>query len=192
IIFVFQCRVTVDRFNKNHIVNNLVEAYLKEHPEKCRPKEDLKELDAKNKIQKNMFRWSAWPSGQYCAPHTRQSGSSDDTDDSDATGSDTDSDSGPPVTICRQCPSYVPDGSCAASAGTLCGNAFGHLYWGCSRPGCRGCLAKFKDMNFAEACLSTIILNNEYESNVLKEGHTKRSTTRASDDAAKLLLGSTL
>ena len=24
------------------------------------------------------------------------------------------------------------------------------------------------DMNFAEACLSTIILNNEYESNVLK------------------------
>ena len=29
-------------------------------------------------------------------------------------------------------------------AGTLCGNAFCHLYWGCSRAGCHGCLAKFR------------------------------------------------
>ena len=30
-----KCRGTVDRINKNHIVNNLVEAYLKEHPGMC-------------------------------------------------------------------------------------------------------------------------------------------------------------
>ncbi|XP_063448138.1 E3 ubiquitin-protein ligase CHFR-like [Mytilus trossulus] len=49
------CRMKVKRINKNHIVNNLIEAYLKEHPEKKRPEEDLKALDAKNKITKDMM-----------------------------------------------------------------------------------------------------------------------------------------
>ena len=54
-MFVFlQCRNKVDRINKNHIVNNLVEAYFKEHPEKRRSEEDIKELEAKNKITKDM------------------------------------------------------------------------------------------------------------------------------------------
>ena len=30
--FYLQCRMSVDRISKNHIVNNLIEAYLKEHP----------------------------------------------------------------------------------------------------------------------------------------------------------------
>ena len=29
---MLQCRGGVERINKNHIVNNLVDAYLKEHP----------------------------------------------------------------------------------------------------------------------------------------------------------------
>ncbi|KAI0208688.1 E3 ubiquitin-protein ligase CHFR [Lamellibrachia satsuma] len=142
-------------------------------------------------------------------------------DDSGGTDSETDIDTGPPRTVCRQCPGYAPGGAFAAAAATLsstsdasmtptvtqtfqccptqthvicqcciqpmpdrrsgagqtdtplqecllCGRAFCHLYWGCSRSGCRGCLAKFRDMNFAETCLSTIVLTNEYESNVLR------------------------
>lgn len=49
------CRMTVDRINRNHIVNNLIEAYLKEHPDKKRSEEDIKELDAKNQISRDML-----------------------------------------------------------------------------------------------------------------------------------------
>ena len=34
LLLFFQCRKKVERINKNHIVNNLIEAYLKEHPGK--------------------------------------------------------------------------------------------------------------------------------------------------------------
>ena len=51
-----QCRIRVECIRKNHIVNNLIEAYLRANPEKKRPEEDLKELDAKNKITKDMVR----------------------------------------------------------------------------------------------------------------------------------------
>ena len=51
-----QCRNIVKQVRKNHIVNNLVAAYLKEHPEKRRPEEDIKELDEKNKIQSAVVR----------------------------------------------------------------------------------------------------------------------------------------
>lgn len=49
-------RNKVDRISKNHIVNNLVEAYLRANPSKKRPEEDLKELDEKNKITNDMVR----------------------------------------------------------------------------------------------------------------------------------------
>lgn len=49
------CRLKVDRINKNHIVNNLVEAYLKLNPEKKRPDEDIQALEAKNKITRDML-----------------------------------------------------------------------------------------------------------------------------------------
>lgn len=38
------------RISKNHIINNLVEAYLRANPSKKRPEEDLQVLDAKNKV----------------------------------------------------------------------------------------------------------------------------------------------
>ncbi len=53
--------MNVERINKNHIVNNLVEAYFKQHPEKKRPEEDLKELDEKNKITRDMVRHILFP-----------------------------------------------------------------------------------------------------------------------------------
>lgn len=42
---------------KNHIVNNLVEAYLKVHPNKKRDAEEIAEMDAKNKITSDMVRY---------------------------------------------------------------------------------------------------------------------------------------
>lgn len=49
-----QCRKSVQHVAKNHTVNNLVNAYLKMHPEKRRDKEDLEELDKKNVISKGL------------------------------------------------------------------------------------------------------------------------------------------
>lgn len=54
---LFQCRNNVHRLSKNHRINNLIEAYLKEHPNKKRSDEELKELDLKNKITKDMVRF---------------------------------------------------------------------------------------------------------------------------------------
>lgn len=50
-----QCRMTVDRIAPNYVVNNLIEAYLKQHPNKKRDEEDLRELDEKNKITQEML-----------------------------------------------------------------------------------------------------------------------------------------
>ncbi|TRY87715.1 hypothetical protein DNTS_018539 [Danionella cerebrum] len=49
------CRCPVERIRKNHILNNLVEAYLLQHPEKCRNEEDLRNMDARNKITQDML-----------------------------------------------------------------------------------------------------------------------------------------
>ena len=48
------CRLKVTRISKNHIVNNLIEAYLKNNPEKKRSKEEIDKLNAKNKINNDM------------------------------------------------------------------------------------------------------------------------------------------
>lgn len=48
------CRLEVERISKNHIVNNLIEAFLKADSNKKRTDESLAELDAKNKISKDM------------------------------------------------------------------------------------------------------------------------------------------
>lgn len=50
------CRKKVERISKNHIINNLVEAFLKEHPERQRKEEELREMDRKNKITEDMLR----------------------------------------------------------------------------------------------------------------------------------------
>lgn len=40
-----ECRETVITFRRNHAIIQLVEAYLKTHPEKQRSLEEIKELD---------------------------------------------------------------------------------------------------------------------------------------------------
>ncbi len=44
------CRKEVAEVKKNPTLNNLIEKYLAKYPEKKRTKEDLEELDKKNKI----------------------------------------------------------------------------------------------------------------------------------------------
>ncbi|XP_032239142.2 E3 ubiquitin-protein ligase CHFR isoform X2 [Nematostella vectensis] len=322
------CRNTVSRINKNHIVNNLVEAYLRAHPDKCRSDEEIKEMDARNKITTDMLKprrrralnpgWPILGRGDFYDDDDDD----DDDDDSDEYGSTSHSDdsdddddddeedilpriiasiSPPSLTLgglfgfrgpssaplCRQCPSYnttipssiatpsaatpsaKPSGaslsmsSCestsstpatssttalssatlpstssplaplsaseccrtAASSSTdlsasgdtdhptpspytcypgsphiictccreympdrrpgitstgtassavppltcsVCSHVFCHLYWGCQRSDCNGCLNQFKDMKFVDGCLTTLINNNNCESEILK------------------------
>ncbi|NXS06776.1 CHFR ligase, partial [Neodrepanis coruscans] len=52
------CRCPVERICKNHILNNLVEAYLIQHPGKlnsCRNEDDVRSMDARNKITQDML-----------------------------------------------------------------------------------------------------------------------------------------
>ena len=49
------CRSVVDRIAKNHLINNLIETYLKANPEKRRNAANLAELDKKNKITDDML-----------------------------------------------------------------------------------------------------------------------------------------
>ncbi|CAG09691.1 unnamed protein product, partial [Tetraodon nigroviridis] len=50
----------------------------------------------------------------------------------------------------------------------LCQRSFCHMYWGCRRIGCRGCLAPFSELNFTDKCLDGVLNNNSYESEVLQ------------------------
>jgi E3 ubiquitin-protein ligase CHFR len=58
---------------------------------------------------------------------------------------------------------------CLLAVGALCNQPFCHMYWGCSQPGCNGCLSLFKDMEVSEASLSSSINENPFEWNVLKD-----------------------
>ncbi|XP_064612739.1 E3 ubiquitin-protein ligase CHFR-like [Liolophura sinensis] len=122
------CRMKVQRINKNHMVVNLVEAYLREHPDKKRPEEDLKELDAKNKITRDMLypktlqrRSDDSEEGDY--EHDSEAYSDDGTPDVFPSrlevagnmmgralydlGATIHGRVHPPATMCRQCPGYV-------------------------------------------------------------------------------------
>ncbi|XP_037673373.1 E3 ubiquitin-protein ligase CHFR isoform X2 [Choloepus didactylus] len=93
------CRCPVERICKNHILNNLVEAYLTQHPDKCRTEEEVRSMDARNKITQDMLQ-----------PKVRRSfsdeeGSSEDLlelSDADSESSDVSQ----PYVVCRQCPEY--------------------------------------------------------------------------------------
>lgn len=50
----------------------------------------------------------------------------------------------------------------------LCQRAFCHMYWGCQRIGCHGCLAPFSELNLTEKCLDGVLNSNNYESEVLQ------------------------
>ncbi|KAM8817291.1 E3 ubiquitin-protein ligase CHFR isoform 1-T1 [Rhynchonycteris naso] len=93
------CRCPVERICKNHILNNLVEAYLLQHPDKSRSEEDVRSMAARNKITQDMLQ-----------PKVRRSfsdeeGSSEDLLDLSDVDSET-SDVSQPYIVCRQCPEY--------------------------------------------------------------------------------------
>ncbi|XP_034451842.1 E3 ubiquitin-protein ligase CHFR isoform X1 [Hippoglossus hippoglossus] len=237
------CRCPVERIRKNHILNNLVEAYLIQHPEKCRS--DLKSMDSRNKITQDMLQ-----------PKVERSFSDEEGSDYLFELSDNDSDSSDfsqPLLMCRQCPGYrrevsqvlfatgsnywfaglsapppvpappkpeneegsakptgeqpstssddpsgdspqeycCPPQGChfictcclqpmpdrlaelnsqqvAAQHCVLCQRPFCHMYWGCQRIGCQGCLARFSELNLTDKCLDGVLNNNNYESEILQ------------------------
>ncbi|KAF7657697.1 hypothetical protein LDENG_00023080 [Lucifuga dentata] len=231
------CRCPVERIRKNHILNNLVEAYLIQHPEKCRSEEDLKSMDSRNKITQDMLQPKVERS------FSDEEGSSDylfELSDNDSDSSDTSQ----RLVMCRQCPGYgqvvfatasnnwdsgpsafhhpptpepkaesekaaveqpstssnnpsdpeehrCPPQAChiictcclqpmpdrrGYSSGQqliaqecfLCKRPFCHMYWGCQRFGCQGCLAPFSELNLTDKCLDGVLNNNSYESEILK------------------------
>lgn len=93
------CRCPVERICKNHILNNLVEAYLLQHPDKSRSEEDVRSMDARNKITQDMLQ-----------PKVRRSFSDEEGSSEDLLElSDVDSESSDisqPYIVCRQCPEY--------------------------------------------------------------------------------------
>uniref|UniRef100_A0A671FDK1 E3 ubiquitin-protein ligase CHFR n=1 Tax=Rhinolophus ferrumequinum TaxID=59479 RepID=A0A671FDK1_RHIFE len=93
------CRCPVERICKNHILNNLVEAYLLQHPDKSRSEEDVRGMAARNKITQDMLQ-----------PRVRRSFSDEEGSSEDLLAlSDVDSESSDvsqPYVVCRQCPEY--------------------------------------------------------------------------------------
>uniref|UniRef100_A0A673H2Q6 E3 ubiquitin-protein ligase CHFR n=1 Tax=Sinocyclocheilus rhinocerous TaxID=307959 RepID=A0A673H2Q6_9TELE len=194
------CRCPVERIHKNHILNNLVEAYLLQHPEKCRSEEELRSMDARNKITQDMLQPKVERS------FSDEEGSSDYLFELSDNDSDV-SDMSQPYMMCRQCPGYrkelssalwicepaqtegpakVPGDGPSTSSDTspaaqefrcppqgshlicscclqpmpdrrfehlppqvspqhcmVCQKAYCHVYWGCQRIGCHGCLERF-------------------------------------------------
>ncbi|XP_058230983.1 E3 ubiquitin-protein ligase CHFR isoform X2 [Hemibagrus wyckioides] len=225
------CRCPVERIRKNHILNNLVEAYLLQHPEKCRSEEDIRSMDARNKITQDMLQPKV---ERYFSD---EEGSSDYLFELSDNDSDT-SDLSQPYMTCRQCPGYKKDFSpapwiCGSTGDTgptpgdgpstssdtctaqeftcpshgshlictcclqpmpdrraehvgtnsspqhclVCQRPFCHLYWGCQRIGCQGCLARFRDLNLTDKCLDGVLNNNHYESEILQNYLSSRGKT---------------
>ncbi|XP_023370741.1 E3 ubiquitin-protein ligase CHFR isoform X5 [Otolemur garnettii] len=189
------CRCPVERICKNHILNNLVEAYLIQHPDKSRSEEDVQSMDARNKITQDMLQ-----------PKVRRSFSDEEGSSEDLLElSDVDSESSDisqPYVVCRQCPEYrrqvaqplpcpaptgepgapqalgvVPSTSASLVTGAVCLQPFCQLYWGCTRTGCFGCLAPFCELNLGDKCLDGVLNNNNYESDILKNYLATRGLT---------------
>ncbi|XP_066872029.1 E3 ubiquitin-protein ligase CHFR isoform X8 [Kogia breviceps] len=93
------CRCPVERICKNHILNNLVEAYLLQHPDKRRSEEDVRSMAARNRITQDMLQ-----------PKVRRAFSDEEGSSEDLLElSDVDSESSDvsqPYIVCRQCPEY--------------------------------------------------------------------------------------
>ncbi|XP_045390052.1 E3 ubiquitin-protein ligase CHFR isoform X3 [Lemur catta] len=189
------CRCPVERICKNHILNNLVEAYLIQHPDKSRSEEDVQSMDARNRITQDMLQ-----------PKVRRSFSDEEGSSEDLLElSDVDSESSDvsqPYVVCRQCPEYrrqaarplpcpapngepgvpqalgdAPSTSASLASGAVCLQPFCHLYWGCTRTGCFGCLAPFCELNLGDKCLDGVLNNNNYESDILKNYLATRGLT---------------
>ncbi|KAF0033638.1 hypothetical protein F2P81_013704 [Scophthalmus maximus] len=151
------CRCPVERIHKNHILNNLVEAYLIQHPEKCRSEEDLKSMDSKNKITQDMLQPKVERS------FSDEEGGSDylfELSDNDSDASD--------IRFAFSASGDVQAVSRLQEGGVLCQRPFCHMYWGCQRIGCQGCLARFSELNLTDKCLDGVLNNNNYESEILQ------------------------
>ncbi|KAI1901068.1 hypothetical protein AGOR_G00056330 [Albula goreensis] len=228
------CRCPVERIRKNHILNNLVEAYLLQHPEKCRSEEDRKSMDRRNKITQDMLQPKIERS------FSDEEASSDYLFELSDNDSDT-SDISQPFVMCRQCPGYRKDPiqvACMSAAAqeeaamkppgevpstssnipaavqeytcspqgshvictcclqpmpdrrgeligqqfsaqqcTVCQRPFCHMYWGCQRVGCQGCLARFSELNLTDKCLDGVLNSNTYESDILQNYLASRGMT---------------
>uniref|UniRef100_A0A671Q0S5 E3 ubiquitin-protein ligase CHFR n=1 Tax=Sinocyclocheilus anshuiensis TaxID=1608454 RepID=A0A671Q0S5_9TELE len=225
------CRCPVERIHKNHILNNLVEAYLLQHPEKCRSEEELRSMEARNKITQDMLQPKVERS------FSDEEGSSDYLFELSDNDSDV-SDMSQPYMMCRQCPGYrkelssalwiceptqtegpakVPGDGPSTSSDTspaaqefrcppqgshlicscclqpmpdrrfehlppqvspqhcmVCQKVYCHVYWGCQRIGCHGCLERFSELNLNDKCLDGVFNGNQYESEVLQNYLTSR------------------
>ncbi|KAH9503915.1 hypothetical protein Btru_064136 [Bulinus truncatus] len=238
------CRLKVERINKNHIVNNLVEAYLKVKPDKRRPEDELNLLDMKNKITRDMLypKRNAVESVANLSDGDSYDSEDDNHNDDNVVAAGLGGvwnnnpvyphgmlfGAGTPFfgvatvraaePVCRQCPNYVdnltlqtagssstadpdaktfptPPGYICPPGGNhvlclccmlpmperrnntqippqscgICYRAFCHAYWGCRKADCNGCLGRFKDMNFGKKCLTSLILDNPYESQIFAD-----------------------
>uniref|UniRef100_A0A8D1XJQ2 E3 ubiquitin-protein ligase CHFR n=1 Tax=Sus scrofa TaxID=9823 RepID=A0A8D1XJQ2_PIG len=93
------CRCPVERICKNHILNNLVEAYLLQHPDKGRSEEDVRSMAARNKITQDMLQ------PKVRRAFSDEEGSSEDLLELSDVDSEA-SDISQPYIVCRQCPEY--------------------------------------------------------------------------------------
>ncbi|XP_072289229.1 E3 ubiquitin-protein ligase CHFR isoform X2 [Eucyclogobius newberryi] len=261
------CRCPVERIRKNHILNNLVEAYLTQHPEKCRSQEDMKSMDSRNKITQDMLQPKV---ERFFSDEEASSDYLYDFSDNDSDSSD----NSQPIVMCRQCSGYrsevsqvlltsgssfwlrglsvpltplalptvhkppapkppaeegptrsgseQPSTSADASSDpvaspqyccppyashlictcclqpmpdrlseintqngqkmfaqqcSICLRYFCHMYWGCQRVGCQGCLARFCELNLTDKSLDGVLNNNNYESDVLQNYLSVRGKT---------------
>ena len=57
------CRLHVDRISKNHTIDNLIQVYLKNNPNRARSIESIKGLDDKNKITQELVNEYLGPMG---------------------------------------------------------------------------------------------------------------------------------
>ncbi|XP_071493473.1 E3 ubiquitin-protein ligase CHFR-like [Diadema antillarum] len=260
-----QCRKYVRRIGHNYIVNSLVDAYLKQHPEKQRSKEELAEMDQRDQVPFNQ---------------TIDYSQDIDDDDEDEEGDydpddEYESDEPSPVAVqpaCRQCPHYVspviplnffavtalssaicgtpgpstssagPSGAGAASGSGgstgqskivggvsvlmpqppafqcqpfpshvncyccselmplraeaadlppmrcgVCRRYFCHLYWGCRKHNCYGCLNKLKEMHFQDQVLHDIINRNTFETQVFIDYMRSQGATSAKEILKKCI-----
>ncbi|XP_041458030.1 E3 ubiquitin-protein ligase CHFR-like [Lytechinus variegatus] len=97
-----QCRKHVKRIGHNYIVNSLVDAYLKQNPDKKRTKEDLEEMDARCSIPFNK-------TFDYDPMYDEDEEGDYDPDDEEDYEEEEEEEEyvPPPPPACRQCPHYV-------------------------------------------------------------------------------------
>ncbi|XP_038059674.1 E3 ubiquitin-protein ligase CHFR-like [Patiria miniata] len=121
------CRNKVERISRNFIVNGLVDAFVKEHPDRKRSDDEKAEMDAKNKITRDMMVLS----GKHQAGFDDDEDNEDSDDDYDEDEEDYNSDQNEygyipnrpnimqglflprpvaPVAACMQCPGYFGPG----------------------------------------------------------------------------------